>query len=179
MTCPRFRSSRAGQQLPQQLHGLQPYRQLQAGNGRAPATSHLQAQSSSGSMGLQHQGHDYQTSVFLPGLRQPQQHARQVVACEAMFGWWGGSSKASSSSKLAERPLYNKREMFDLGGLQVRSSSSITLSLSSRVLDVSGCTCGPAHQCHWASPGVQACTTLQGGCTSQAQPMVLQAVASC
>jgi hypothetical protein len=120
-----------GYQLSQQLHRLQPHRQLQPGNGRVPAPSQLLAQgtsnSTSSSMGLpqQYQQH-VQGSVYLPGMSQ-QQHTRQSVACEAMFGWWGGSSKASSSSRLAERPLYNKREIFELGGLQVScNSGSIT-----------------------------------------------------
>lgn len=51
--------------------------------------------------------------------QQQQQHdvTRQQVSCLAWFGLGGSSS--SSSSKLSERPLYNKRDMFDLGGMQV------------------------------------------------------------
>lgn len=46
--------------------------------------------------------------------------SRQQVACEALFGFLrGGGNKGSGNSKLAEKPLYAKQDMFDLGGLQV------------------------------------------------------------
>jgi hypothetical protein len=45
--------------------------------------------------------------------------SRQQVACKALFGFLRGGGDKGSSSKLAEKPLYAKRDMFDLGGLQV------------------------------------------------------------
>jgi hypothetical protein len=78
------------------------------------------------------------TPLLLP--RQPLQHAqqqhqqhqqqlvKQSVACEAFLDFLrGGGSKNStgSSSKLVEKPLYSKRDMFNLGGLEVRQLQSL------------------------------------------------------
>jgi hypothetical protein len=55
-----------------------------------------------------------------------QQQGRQPVACDAFLDFLrGGGSKggSSSSSKLVEKPLYNKRDMFNLGGLEVRMAA--------------------------------------------------------
>lgn len=53
------------------------------------------------------------------GLNLSQQ-GRQTVSCEALFGFLrGGDKGSSSSSRLVEKALYSKREMFNLGGLEV------------------------------------------------------------
>lgn len=58
------------------------------------------------------------------GVNQQQllQQGRPDVFCEAsLFGFLRGGDKGSSSrSRLVEKPLYSKREMFNLGGLEVR-----------------------------------------------------------
>lgn len=66
------------------------------------------------------QQHQQQRHIQQQWQQQWEPHSREAVACEAFFDrLFGGGGGSSSSSGLAERPLYSKKDMFDLGGLSV------------------------------------------------------------
>lgn len=69
-------------------------------------------------------------------LHSPGGSSRQQVACEALFGFLrgGGDKGSGGNSKLAEKPLYAKQDMFDLGGLQVGEGGALQLVVKPRAV---------------------------------------------